>query len=51
MQPFKNILVIEDPDQQHPFALKRAISLAEQFDAQVELFACPQQRSMPKTKG
>lgn len=40
MQPFKKILVIEDPDQQHPFALKRAISLAEQFDAQVELFAC-----------
>lgn len=40
MQPIKKILVIEDPDQQHPFALKRAISLAKKFDASVELFAC-----------
>lgn len=40
MQSIKKILVIEDPDQQHPFALKRAIALANKFGAQLELFAC-----------
>jgi universal stress protein E len=40
MDPINKILVIEDPDQQHPFALQRAIILAEQLNAQIELFAC-----------
>lgn len=40
MKPIKKILVLEDPDQQHPFALKRALPLAKKFNASIELFAC-----------